>query len=344
MPSTQAVVCARCVLPAGFPGISFGADGLCSLCAEAPPPEEIRRDRELLRTRLEERIETLRGKSEIDCIVAYSGGKDSSITLRILVEEYRLRVLAITVDNGFVADGARENAFRVTRALGVDYEWFVPSPEFMQRLYRVSATEEGVHAPAALRRASSICNSCITLINTHMVRRAAEIGAPMVAGGYIGGQVPKDAAILDFDLLQGAATRRPATGRYKKFFGPAAERYLGLPESLGAHAAFPKITILNPLLTRSITEEEIIASIAELGWRPVTDTGRNSSNCRLNDLGIALHHKKHGTHPYIFETAEQVRAGLLSRDAALERVLDIPTTEAVSPQARAIGLDAGVLA
>jgi tRNA(Ile)-lysidine synthase TilS/MesJ len=332
------------VLPAGFPGVAIDGSGLCSLCAEAPPVEEIRRDRELLRARLEERIETLRGRAPVDCIVAYSGGKDSSIALRILVEEYGLRVLAITVDNGFVSGGARENAFRVTKALGVDYEWFVPSPEFMTRLYRVSATEEGVHAPAALRRASSICNSCITLINTHMVRRAAEIGAPMVAGGYIGGQVPKDAAILDFDLLQGAATRRPAAARYTKFFGAGAERYLGLPESLGAHAAFPRITILNPLLTRSITEEEIIASIAELGWHPVADTGRNSSNCRLNDLAIALHHRRHGTHPYIFETAEQVRAGLLPRDAALERILDIPTAESVAPQARAIGLDAGVLA
>ena len=336
--------CARCVLPAGFPGVSFGADGLCSLCAEAPPPERIRRDRELLRARLEERIETLRGRAQIDCIVAYSGGKDSSLTLRILVEEYRLQVLAITVDNGFVAGGARENASRVTKALGVDHEWFTPSPDFMTRLYRVSASEAGVHPPAALRRASGICNSCIALINAHMVRRAAEMGVPMVAGGYIGGQVPKDAAILDFDLLQGAATRRPATGRYAKIFGPAAERYFGLPASLGAHAAFPRITILNPLLTRSITEEQIIASIAELGWRPVTDAGRSSSNCRLNDLGIALHHREHGTHPYIFEIAEQVRAGLLSREEALDRVLDIPTLGAVAPQARAIGLDAGVLA
>jgi methionine aminopeptidase len=39
--------------------------------------------------------------------VGLSGGKDSTFTLRVLRDNYDMRVLALTFDNGFVADQAR---------------------------------------------------------------------------------------------------------------------------------------------------------------------------------------------------------------------------------------------
>lgn len=37
--------------------------------------------------------------------MAYSGGKDSTYTLMVLVRHYRLRVLALTFDSGFMPRG-----------------------------------------------------------------------------------------------------------------------------------------------------------------------------------------------------------------------------------------------
>ena len=80
-------------------------------------------------------------------------------------------------------------------------------------------------------------------------------------------------------------------------------------------------------------------NISTLGWRKTADTGSNSTNCLLNDLGIAVHYKQHQYNPYVNEIAEQVRTGLMSREEAIHKVQDIPDFSRVERQARAIGLD-----
>ena len=100
-----------------------------------------------------------------------------------------------------------------------------------------------------------------------------------------------------------------------------------------------RINIVNPMLAFGVSEEQIIEEISKLGWRKTVDTGSNSTNCLLNDLGIAVHYKQHQYNPYVNEIAEQVRTGLMTRVEALRKVGDIPDFSRVERQARAIGLD-----
>lgn len=330
--------CTRCVLPATFPGISFDAAGVCSYCLAAADQLEMAEERRRLRTRLEEAIAASRGQGEYDCIVAFSGGKDSTYTLQQLVRTYQLKCLAVTIDNGFVAEQARQNCQTVTAALGVDFMFFRPAPDFMARMYRTSVTGGGVQTPASIKRASAICNSCISLINNLMVKFALQHGAPLIAGGYIGGQVPKNMAVLDLNLIQQERMRAPHREQYTQLFGPAAAQFFFIRESLLEQQPAGRVTVINPMLTVALSEQEIIAAIGELGWTPTTDTGRHSSNCRLNDLGIAIHFRQHGFHPYVFEVAEQVRSGLLSRAEALEKVQHIPDFADLGPQMTKIGI------
>jgi hypothetical protein len=208
----------------------------------------------------------------------------------------------------------------------------------MNKLYKTSATSP-VHTKAALTRASSMCNSCINLINNHMVRLALEKSVPIIAGGYIGGQVPKDSVIMLMDLDVQARFRSEAIKRYLKHFGPEAEGYFGLSDQLVQRSPMRKLNIVNPMLAFGVSEDQIIAEISKLGWKKTADTGSNSTNCLLNDLGIAVHYKQHQYNPYVNEIAEQVRTGLMSRDEALHKVQDIPEFARVERQARAIGLD-----
>jgi hypothetical protein len=328
-------VCNRCVLPEGFPGLRFNATGECELCQASPPPGELDQSRERLRDEMEAALDAARGQATYDCIVAFSGGKDSSYTLKLLVEKYRLRCLAVTIDNGFVSDRARANGVAVTAALDVDLLVFRPAPQFMNALYRESALRADLHPPNAVKRASSICSSCIGVINRQMRQLAAQLGVPVIAGGYIGGQVPKDAAVLRVDPAAleraGALTRQKAVAT----FGPEAAHYFAVPTSSA------KLSIVNPLLTVRVSEAEIIEALRPLGWQPTTDTGPSSTNCRLNELGILLHHRRYGFNPYVFEMAEQVRGGLLDREVALARTRAIPDVAAVADQARQIGLELG---
>lgn len=334
----QGSVCTRCVLTSAFPGIRFDARGLCNYCAESPPPVELEARRQALKERMDRAIAEKRGGSQYDCIVAFSGGKDSSYALVKLVRDYQLKCLAVTIDNGFVSPRAVENCRNVTRSLGVDFQMFTPSSTFMNRLYLASATEPDVHAPAAMKRASSMCNSCIGLINSHMVKLAVQADVPMIAGGYIGGQVPKDAAMLEVDLLVHRKTREATLERYITHFGKEARRYFEMDSVLVERSRGRTVTVLNPLLAFSVSEEEIIKEVERFGWVRTTDTGLNSSNCLLNDLGIFVHHRQHHFHPYAFELSERIRAGLMTREEALKRVQTLPSAKDVEKQASAIGL------
>jgi tRNA(Ile)-lysidine synthase TilS/MesJ len=328
-------VCRRCILPTSFPGISFDAEGVCSHCRDAGPLGDIRQGRADALTALLTLADEHRGRGgDYDCIVAFSGGKDSSFTLQWVVQTARLRALAVTIDNGFISSQALANARAVTEALGVDWLVFRPAPAFMSQLYRESATRQ-LHPPAAALRASATCQSCIHLINTHMVRLAQERGTPLIAGGYLAGQVPRGAASLRLDFSRSEAARASTAARYREALGDESDRYMTVPRVAGAAS----ITVINPLLAIPISENDLVASLAPLGWVRTSDTGRQSSNCRLNDLGIYLHQRTHGFNPYLFEMAAQVREGLMSRDEAFARASDVPSREAVEPLARQIGLE-----
>lgn len=330
--------CVKCILPATFPNITFDAAGLCTYCQTALDQAALAGERQNLRTRMEAAIEQSRGKGEYDCIVAFSGGKDSSYTLMRLVRDYGLRCLAVTIDNGFIAEQARRNCYTVTEALGVDFTFFRPAPNFMAQMYRTSVTTGGVQTPASIKRASAICNSCISLINNLMVKFAVQYEAPLIAGGYIGGQVPKNMAVLDLNLIQQERMRAPQREKYVDLFGPGANQFFFIRQSLLQKQPEGRVLVINPMLTVAVREAEIIAAIRTLGWTPTNDTGRNSSNCRLNDLGIAIHYHKHQFHPYAFEIAEQVRYGLMSRAEALEKVEDIPIFAHLTQQMEQIGI------
>lgn len=334
----QLRICSSCVLPDTFPSIDFDSQGVCNYCRDAASAGDPRTRFAQLASAMADAIRIRKSDGAYDCVVAYSGGKDSTFTLKLLIEKYDLRCLAVTIDNGFMSEQAKINCSVVTSNLGVDHMLFKPATNFMNTMYAQSARKK-VHANAAIKRASSMCNSCINLINVQMIKFAVRNEAPIVAGGYIGGQVPKDAAMMELDLDVLARSRQNMESNYVKFFGEEAFKYMSLDTSFVERSSFKNILIINPMLTVAVTEEQILEEISELGWSKTQDTGQNSSNCRLNDLGIAVHFKQHGFNPYVFEISEQVRNGLMTRDVALAKANSIPEFAEVEWQAGKIGLN-----
>lgn len=328
--------CPRCLLPDTVPGLTFDAAGLCDICQVTPPASKLHEMAREVRQEMERIIDANRGARPYECVLAYSGGKDSSYTLRMLVEEYGLRVVAVTIDNGFLSTDTFGNCRAVTSALGVDHVLFTPSQKFMQRMYRTSAVSEDMHSPASIQRASSICSSCINLVNTHVLQKALEMGAPLVAGGYLGGQLPRDASTVTVRPGLQVKLRTALVNRFARAFGEEARSYFELARN--PSEASKEIVIINPMLGRTVTEEEIITSISELGWKRPKDTGKTSTNCRLNDLGVYIHTRRHGFHPYAFEIAEQLRQEVVTREEALTKLETLPTAEDVGWIIDKIGL------
>jgi len=334
-------LCTRCILPETFPGIRFDAQGVCHLCQQDQGPAAWQAERSSLKAEMEAVFEKLKGDDrEFDALVAYSGGKDSTYILWLMRKVYGLRCLAITIDNGFIAERAIENARTVTGKLGVDFHLVRPSSTFVNSAFRKSLTEE-IHPKVALTRASSVCNTCIGMINNHMIKTALQMNIPLIVGGYISGQVPRDAAVLDYEPRSRQKLRLRTVAQMVKHFGEDARKYYGIREEWLDRAE--KIVILNPMLTLDYRESVIYETIAPLGWRAPTNTGANSSNCLLNDLGIAAHVKKYRFNPYVNELAELVRRGGMERAEALAKVESVARFDDLRSQMATLDLEEGDL-
>ncbi len=107
--------CVRCILPETIPFLEFDSDGMCSQCSTYTSPE----------IRTIDELETLLARSKSteapNCVVAFSGGRDSAYGLHLLVREYGMNPITLTYDWGMVTDLARRNQARMTGALGVEH-------------------------------------------------------------------------------------------------------------------------------------------------------------------------------------------------------------------------------
>ena len=85
-----------------------------------------------------------RATGDYDVLHLLSGGKDSTYALYELVR-MGARVFALTLDNGFISEGAKDNARRAVNDLGVDHEFV--TTDAMNEIFRDS-----------LERFSNVCN------------------------------------------------------------------------------------------------------------------------------------------------------------------------------------------
>ena len=177
-------ICTKCVLPETFPGIKFNSEGVCNFCLDFKGVKNLESEKKEYLAKFEALIKELRGKSDYDCTLSYSGGKDSTYTLQLLKEVYKLKVLAVTFDNGFISEQAFKNIRTVTENLGVDNVIFKADFQVLKKLYN-AAIEKPLFSMKALERASSICNCCIAFVKYTTLKIALEKEIPIMASRKI---------------------------------------------------------------------------------------------------------------------------------------------------------------
>jgi len=108
--------CTHCILPSTMPFINFNKDGVCNYCQNHK--KIITKGRGELE-KIAAKVRSKNGKP--DCILAFSGGRDSSFGLHYLKKEMGLNPIAYTYDWGMVTDLARRNQARLVGKLGVEH-------------------------------------------------------------------------------------------------------------------------------------------------------------------------------------------------------------------------------
>ena len=163
--------CSRCVLPETHETIYFDEEGVCNICRQQEFKQDMI-DWSTKKIELDELIERYRGKNDYDCIVPYSGGKDSTWTLYYLVKEYNLKPLVVRFDHGFLRPNLYENTSKTMRKLGVDFLQFTPNWKVVQKLMLQSFLEKG-----------DFCWHCHTGIYSYPMWVAIRYHVPLIFWG-----------------------------------------------------------------------------------------------------------------------------------------------------------------
>ncbi len=108
--------CTRCILPETFPFIEFDEVGVCNYCRHYQP----------MKTKGVEELKSFlapyRSKNgAVDCVVAFSGGRDSSYGLHYLKKVLDMHPVAYSYDWGMLTHLGRRNQARMTGKLGIEH-------------------------------------------------------------------------------------------------------------------------------------------------------------------------------------------------------------------------------
>jgi hypothetical protein len=231
-----------------------------------------------------------------------------------------LKVLAFTLDNGYLSPGAFANIDRTVEALGVDKVVFRPSKGNFAGIIRASLTRQ-IYPRATARRISSGCQSCIWIVNNMALKTALEKGIPLILAGFTLGQVPAHGIHYknDYSFLQ--ESRKKPLEALRSDVGDGILPYLTIgPDLLARTREYPHT--VNLLAMEDVSESRVLEEVAEIGWVQPEGVDGCSSNCELNVLNNHAHEKRHGFNPYELELSLLIRRGLLSREEALAKVMD----------------------
>jgi non-ribosomal peptide synthase protein (TIGR01720 family) len=241
-----------------------------------------------------------------------------------------LRVLAFTLDNGYISDQAIANIRRVVSALDVDHVF--GKTEAMNEIFADS-----------LKRHSNVCHGCFKTIYALSTKLALEKNIPFIVTGLSRGQ------FFETRLTEEIFTS-PAVDpdQIDEIVLQARKAYHRVDDAvarcldagfLQADETFQRVRYLDFYRYCAVDLDDMYRYLDQrLPWVRPTDTGR-STNCLINDAGIFVHRKERGFHNYALPYSWDVRLGHKTREAALAELDDDIDVDHVQRILQEIGYD-----
>lgn len=345
------VNCKKCFIPGNYPGISIDDTGLCNLCRTFTPtsPEIASKFRAGLERKLSQAANDLcKKKYKYHCAVALSGGKDSAYTVWLLSKKYKLNVLAITVDIGFLRAQAYKNISCLTKKLGVDHV-FIKDDDLFRTTYKYALTHNFFSRPEGLA-----CFLCSELIPNMVIAYAREHDIPWVARGIFDikcGRANLDcgknchclrAPQLFFNIEEFILSKRVFGTHLFELFSDKKCLFT----SANTERNKKKLPLfLHPLNTLvDYDDQKMIRELAaNVGIKKEHFFSENTT-CVISMITMYLYQKARGYNPYCVDVCNQIRHGIIKKgnvgiQDALMHMADRPETKKLVAQAlRSIGV------
>ena len=186
-------ICTNCVMPETAESLSYDDKGKCSVC------EQIKYKKDKINwsdrfLELNKIVKEHKGKYDYDCIVPFSGGKDSTFTLYYLIKNLGLKCLVVRFDHLFMRPVVEDNAIKTFKILGADVIKFSPNPKIVKMLMFES-----------LFRRGDFCWHCHTGIFAYPMWIALNYNIPLIFWGEPGSEY---SSFYGYDEVEQADERR----------------------------------------------------------------------------------------------------------------------------------------
>lgn len=186
-------LCTKCVMPVTAESLSFDEEGQCSVCHQIEfKQNNINWDQRFID--LNYLVDQYRNKYDYDCLVPFSGGKDSTYTLWYIVEKLKLKPLVIRFDHGFLRPNLQNCAERTFKRLGVDVLHFTSNWQVVRKLMFESLVRRG-----------DFCWHCHTGIFSYPMQIAIKFNIPLIFWGEPDGEY---SSFYSYDEIQEADIKR----------------------------------------------------------------------------------------------------------------------------------------
>ncbi len=189
-------ICGKCILPEGFLGVRLNSEGLCDFCTDLDH-KNLNWSRTEISDEIRQKVledwnyivkdmQNTHREGEYDCILGYSGGKDSTALLDYLVNQLGLTPLAVTSDTGFMTDIAKDNMRDTLNEIQVDHILIEECIPTFTKLYKYHFFH---HKSDDVFLTRNICDYCSDLIHSIVVKEAVKQEIPYVLFGYSPDQI-----------------------------------------------------------------------------------------------------------------------------------------------------------
>ena len=164
-------ICTKCVLPESHESIEFDENGVCNICNQAKIKHQSI-NWGLRKQMLIDICEKYRNKGRYDCIIPFSGGKDSTYQLWYVVTQLKMKPLVVRYNHWGYRPLVEENNNRTFKKFGVDVLEYRSNWKVIKQLMLASLKETG-----------DFCWHCHTGVFAHTMQVAVMYKIPLVIWG-----------------------------------------------------------------------------------------------------------------------------------------------------------------
>jgi hypothetical protein len=333
---TTPKTCKTCVLPES-PLFHLDATGNCALCSSPSLFKHILKKPDT--AKLDQIIERIRenGKNrEFDCIVAWSGGRDSTFMLHELVTKYRLRCAAVFGKTPFTPKEITESVHSISQMLNVTLIE-IETPSNHQEIAGYCLKEYlRTQMPILIYLACACCK----FVNREIFKQARRRGIKSVIyGGNRFEYFPSGPASIDIHsenrysfatmardtqgrLIKGMGTlaKSPALFKYLYTFFEASVLYVN-QYTVFLRLRYPDIFRFDFYHYADWDEEKISAVLQRIGWQlPAGCTSTWRADCVFEAVKNTAFKRRLGITYAQAMYSNLIRGGKMTRETALARL------------------------